>query len=190
MNEDKRALEIARECFKTISPADEQVIEYARRLRQECAKGELVAWMWEHVGNKSAEVFNSGVSLHLVQETNDAFYDGTTSTRVTPLYTSPQPSADDVFEACAAARASIDYAFVHDCACDFTSRYNLSEQAHHDLELAMQIVARTSLAAANQQSDDWYHQLEAANAQIAALKLRIKELDPTNRGVVKRSEEF
>jgi len=44
MNDDKRALEIARECFKTISPADEQVIEYARRIGQECAKGEPVAW--------------------------------------------------------------------------------------------------------------------------------------------------
>ena len=42
----------------------------------------------------------------------------------------------------------IDYAFIYDCACDFTSRYNLSEQAHHDLVTAMQVVARNELSAA------------------------------------------
>ena len=47
----------------------------------------------------------------------------------------------------AAAAPTIDYAFIHDCACDFTSKYNLSDQAHHDLESAMQVVARNQRSA-------------------------------------------
>lgn len=85
---------------KTLSRGDEdgaiqlgytadQMREYAlAALRSMPA--EPVAWMWEHVTNANGHVFASGVSLKKVQPTNDTFWDGYTSTRVTPLFSTPQ----------------------------------------------------------------------------------------------------
>ena len=66
--------------------------DFARQLERELAearRGEPVAWMWEHVANKTGEVLRHGLSFQRVEGTDDALWDGTTSTRSTPLYTSP-----------------------------------------------------------------------------------------------------
>jgi hypothetical protein len=60
---------------------------------------EPVAWMWEHVLNDTGVVRSTGLSLNKVDPTNNTFFDGSTSTRVTPLYVTPHTEAVRMSEA-------------------------------------------------------------------------------------------
>jgi hypothetical protein len=98
MNEqDKRALEIW--ASTTSAPlAKGIIIDFARRIRQECAKGEPVAWRWDQATYTELDVRGRSWEYN-VFGTQKPNLPGM-QRNVTPLYASPQPS--DVFDDIAA----------------------------------------------------------------------------------------